>query len=206
METFEQIYSSYLKDVYKYIFSLCHDPAEAEEITQEAFFQAMKSMPSFRGECKLIVWLCQIAKHIYFARLNKKKRAAPPPEELFAQVSDSGGPSMEQRLLDEADAMAIHRHLHDLEEPYKEVFMLRIFGELSFKKIADLFGKTEGWARTTYHRAKIKIMDELERERLADTKGQSTVMDAKTSCRKEPETEPKNIPQQKSGDRTGMEV
>lgn len=72
MEPFEQIYSSYLKDVYQYVFSLCRDPAEAEEITQETFYQALKSMPTFRGDCKLIVWLCQIAKHSYFARLKKR--------------------------------------------------------------------------------------------------------------------------------------
>lgn len=171
MEPFEQIYSSYLKDVYKYTFSLCRDPAEAEEITQETFYQALKSMSTFRGECKLIVWLCQIAKHIYFARQNKRKRMAhQPPEELPSRMPDgAASTSMEQRLLDDAQAMAIHKHLHDLEEPYKEVFMLRVFGELPFKKIADIFGRTEGWARITYHRAKIRIMDKMENEQTAGT-------------------------------------
>ena len=166
MEPFEQIYSSYLKDVYKYVFSLCRDPAEAEEITQETFFQALKSLPDFRGDCKLLVWLCQIAKHLYFARLKKKSRISHlPPEEPASGFTASGGfagPSPEQRLLEEADAMAIHRHLHALEEPYKEVFMLRVFGELSFRKIGEIFGKTESWARTTYHRAKLRLIDQME--------------------------------------------
>ena len=162
MEPFEQIYSFYMKDVYKYVFSLCRDSAEAEEITQETFYQAMKSMSSFRGECKMLVWLCQIAKHIYFAGCRKEKRfSGKPPEDDCCQTSGDAAnvPSIEQRLLDEADAMAIHRHLHALEEPYKEVFMLRVFGELSFKKIGDIFDKTESWARVTYHRAKVKIMN-----------------------------------------------
>lgn len=164
MEPFEQIYSCYLKDVYKYVFSLCRDPLEAEEITQETFYQALKSMSSFRGDCKLIVWLCQIAKHIYFARLKKKKRMDPrPPEDLIFPISDRcTDVSLEQRLSEEMDAMDIHRHLHDLDEPYKEVFMLRVFGELSFKKIGDIFGKTEGWARITYHRSKLKLIDKME--------------------------------------------
>lgn len=164
MEPFEQIYSSYLKDVYQYVFSLCRDPAEAEEITQETFYQALKSMPAFRGDCKLIVWLCQIAKHSYFARLKKKKRTAPLlPEELPPPVpGNPAGMSPEQQLLENEDAMAIHRHLHTLEEPYKEVFMLRVFGELPFQKIGDIFGKTEGWARTTYHRAKLRLADKME--------------------------------------------
>lgn len=165
MEAFEQIYSSYLEDVYKYVFSLCRDPAESEEITQETFYQALRSISSFRGDCKLIVWLCQIAKHIYFGRLKKGKRlTALPPEDLILCPDSRSAPSLEQRLLEESDAMAIHRHLHDLEEPYKEVFMLRVFGELSFKKIGDLFGRTECWARTTYHRAKVKLIDKMEEE------------------------------------------
>lgn len=164
MESFEQIYSLYFKDVYRYIMSLCRDAAEAEEITQETFYQAMKNMKSFRGDCKMTVWLCQIAKHIYFAHQRKLKRKVEQPFEEVLSNSESAviSPAPELCLLDEADAMRIHEHLHHLEEPYKEVFMLRVFGELSFKKIAHIFGKTENWARVTYHRAKIKIMNEME--------------------------------------------
>ena len=162
MESFEQIYSLYFKDVYRYIFSICQNVTEAEEITQETFFQAMKSMQSFRGECKMTVWLCQIAKHIYFARQRRLNRK---PEQSFDETVCSfehfATESLEQRLVDEADAMRIHEYLHHLNEPYKEVFMLRVFGELSFHKIAHIFGKTENWARVTYHRAKIKIISEM---------------------------------------------
>lgn len=170
MEAFEQIYEFYFKDVYKYALTLCHDTKEAEEITQETFCQALSSISSFRGECKMLVWLCQIAKHLYFARCRKEKRiSGQTPEE----AEESAGllpeaayaePSIEQRLLDDTEAMRIHRHLHSLQEPYKEVFMLRIFGELSYKKIAEIFGRTESWARITYHRAKLKIISEMEDE------------------------------------------
>ena len=70
--------------------------------------------------------------------------------------------AIELRIADETDAMRILEYLHDIEEPYKEVFMLRVFGELSFKKISGIFGKTESWARVTYHRAKVKILNEME--------------------------------------------
>ena len=164
MDSFEQIYELYLKDVYKYVFSLCRDPDRAEEITQETFFRALKSMDSFRGDCKMFVWLCQIAKHIYFAGLRKeKRRSGQPVEEVLETAPDLSGLSMEQKLLDEGDAMMLHGYLHDLPEPYKEVFMLRVFGELSFRKIAQIFGKTESWARITYHRGKLKIMEEMEK-------------------------------------------
>lgn len=164
MEAFEQVYELYFKDVYKYVLTLCRDAGEAEEITQETFCQALKSMSSFRGECKLFVWLCQIAKHLYFARLKKEKRMSG--EEIENIPEDirhmPGSVSIEQKLLDETEAMEIHKQLHNLQEPYKEVFMLRIFGELSFGKIAQVFGKTEGWARIIYHRAKLKILNEME--------------------------------------------
>lgn len=162
MESFEQIYALYFKDVYRYMVSLCRDVLEAEEITQETFFQAMKHMQSFRGDCKMTVWLCQIAKHIYFAHQRKRRAERPLDEILTAAESAAIYPVPEQRLFDEADAMSIHEHLHHLEEPYKEVFMLRVFGELPFKKIAHIFGKTENWARVTYHRAKIKLINEME--------------------------------------------
>ncbi len=164
MEAFEQVYEFYFKDVYKYVLTLCHDAGEAEEITQETFCQALKGMSSFRGECKMLVWLCQIAKHLYFGRQKKQKRmSAQEIEEVLEDVRQIAFPdSIEQRYLDETDAMEIHRHLHNLQEPYKEVFMLRIFGELSFKKIAEIFGRTESWARITYHRAKLRIISEME--------------------------------------------
>lgn len=164
MELFEQVYDLYFKDVYKYVFSLCRNPAQAEEITQETFFRALKSISSFRGECKMQVWLCQIAKHIYFAWLRKETRKSGQPVEDVLETSPHlSGLSPEQQLLDEADAMALHQYLHDLPEPYKEVFMLRIFGELSFQKIALIFGKTESWARITFHRGKLKLIQKMEK-------------------------------------------
>lgn len=164
METFEQVYEFYFKDVYKYVYSLCRDSNEAEEITQETFYQAMKGMASFRGDCKMFVWLCQIAKHAWFARLRKEKRlAGQSAEDALERLPElSREPPVEQRFLDEADAMQLHRYLHRLDEPYKEVFMLRVFGELSFKKIAQIFEKTESWARVCYHRAKVRLITEME--------------------------------------------
>ncbi len=175
MEPFEKIYELYFKDVYRYLLSMCRDPAEAEEIAQETFFQAMKNMSSFRGECRMTVWLCQIAKHIYYASRKKQKRrqdlaasvcnmqksAAAHDAERMQQEPFSCDP-LERMLCDKEDAMRIHELLHQMEEPYKEVFMLRVFGELPFKKIAHIFGKTENWARVTYHRAKLKLSCEME--------------------------------------------
>lgn len=160
VESFEEIYKLYFKDVYHFILSLCQDPAEAEEVTQEAFFRAMDNMDRFRGECKMTVWLCQIAKNIYFSRQKERRRRSDTGDTLKKAMTEDG--QLERRLADASEAMRIHEHLHDLPEPYKEVFMLRVFGELSFKKIAHIFGRTENWARVTYYRAKVRLLDEMK--------------------------------------------
>ena len=153
MEDYQTIYAQYFGDVYKYLLSLCRDPVLAEEITQETFFKALKSLDSFRGQCRLYVWLCQIAKNTYFSHLKKRREPenqALPPD------------SPEESLLRKESAFAIHQILHTLPEPYKEVFSLRVLGELSFRQIGILFGKTENWARVTYHRARLKIKEDLQ--------------------------------------------
>lgn len=156
MTDFTQIYHLYFKDVYKYTLVLCKNEALAEEITQETFFKALKGINDFNGSCKMRVWLCQIAKNTYFTYLKKEKNLSYN-EELEEAYYDH----LEQTLINKDAAFEIHKLLHKLDEPYKEVFTLRLFGELSFAQIAELFEKTESWARVTYHRAKLKLKESL---------------------------------------------
>ena len=152
---FDEIYKQYFNDVYKYALSLTYDEHTAEEITQETFFKALKSIEKFDGRCKLYVWLCQIAKNTYF---TSRKRAAKRDELVEESRYDD---TLEEKLLNKETFLEVHKVLHTLEEPYKEVFSLRAFGELSFQQIGELFEKTESWARVTYHRAKMKIKEDL---------------------------------------------
>lgn len=154
---FEEIYSRYFKDVYRYVLCLSKNESIAEEITQETFFKALKSFNSFKGDCKISVWLCQIAKNSYFSYLKKEKTSCESVEELD-QVFDT---DLEKIFIGDENAFEIHKLIHNLEEPYKEVFTLRFLGDLSFLKIAELFGKTESWARVTYHRARTKLKERL---------------------------------------------
>ena len=154
MDDFQEIYNMYFTDVYKYVLSLCREPQLAEEITQETFFKAMKNLDGFRGQCRLFVWLCQIAKNTYFSHQGKSSTSYDSEPEASQSV--------EEAILQKETAFEIHRILHHLPEPYKEVFSLRVFGELSFKQIGILFGKTENWARVTYYRARVKIKEELQ--------------------------------------------
>ena len=155
----ENVYRDYFSVVYRYILSLSRDPLTAEEITQETFFKALKKIDDFRGDSSIRVWLCGIAKNAYLDHVKRQNKLSELPEELAEPA-----PSVEDAFFLSADAKEIHRILHSLREPYKEVFSLRTFGELAFSDIAELFGKSESWARVTYHRARMMIKEEMKND------------------------------------------
>ena len=117
MKEFEKIYSQYYDSVFQYALSLCKDKHFAEEITQTAFFKALKSINTFRGECKLSVWLCRIAKNVFLTSVKQRGRQADYPLEFI-----ESGESIEEKLSDNESALRIHEFLHSMDEPYKEVF------------------------------------------------------------------------------------
>lgn len=154
----EKIYKAYFNDVYLFILKLSKNEHIAEEITSETFFKAIHSIDNFKGTCEIKVWLCQIAKNCYYTYLRKSKKI----DGEYNIEENSGTFDIEQSILNTETSMSIHKALHNLKEPYKEVFTLRIFGELSFKQIANLFDKTENWACVTYHRSRNKILEGME--------------------------------------------
>lgn len=160
---FEQIYSTYFKSVYLYVRQLSGDEYIAEEITNETFFKAMRSLDSFRGDCDIRVWLCQIAKNCYYSFLKKAGRINRVEDAELLNIP-SQDETVEERVLQKDEANQIQKILHGIPDPYKEVFMWRIFAELSYKQIGQIFNKSENWACVTYHRARNMI-----RERLGDS-------------------------------------
>lgn len=154
---FDRIYREHFKTVYAYILGLCASQSVAEEITQDTFYKALKNIEHFRGESRISTWLCQIAKNSYYTYCKKHRAES---EEDWEQVPDDR--DFFVRLEDKEMVFTIHKHLHHMEEPYKEVFSLRIFGELSFLQIAELFNKTESWARVTFYRSKKMIRALME--------------------------------------------
>ena len=153
MEDMEQVYQRHARTVYKFLLAKTRDEHLAEELTQETFYQAVKSVDRFDGSCKVSVWLCQIAKHLWYQHLRKQKREAPMPE----APPESPGPSAEEGLLEQEGRMDLLRLVHRLPEPAREVVYLRAFGGLSFREIGDVCGKTENWARVTFYRSKEKL-------------------------------------------------
>ena len=153
------MYRLYFKDVYLFILAMSKSPDIAEEITQETFFKVLKNINKYRGECSVKTWLFQIAKNTYLSHIKKTKHQET--EDKISDSESSSQHSMESMCISKDEALSIYKVLHYLEEPYKEVFTLRTLGELSFREIGEIFGRKEGWARVTYHRAKSKIREQI---------------------------------------------
>ena len=157
---YEKLYNAYYMQVYSFVVYLSKNRELAEEITQNTFFKALSTSAKYNGQSDELTWLCSIAKNLYFDELKKNKKHAD-----INRIEDlPSDKSIEHSLCDSDSAFRIHTVLHNLEEPYKEVFQLRVFGELPFSQIALIFSKSESWARVTYHRAKIKIQERMKQE------------------------------------------
>ena len=149
MHDFDAIYRQYAQTVYHFLLSQTHDEGLAEELTQETFYQAIRSIHRFDGSCKLSVWLCQIAKHLWYQHLRRAGRET-------ASESIPGGivPSAEDEALSGSRQLELLKRVHALPPDQREVVYLRSFGGLSFREIGDVLGRTEVWARVTFHRGR----------------------------------------------------
>ena len=152
-----RLYETCYMRVFSYLMTLAGDRSLAEELTQETFYRAFTRQREFRGESDEVTWLCAIAKNLFVDEQRRSRRRGEIPEDL-PDLSKSVAKTVEDR----DSSFRIHLILHEMEDPYKEVFELRIFGELSFREIGTIFGKTENWARVTYHRARIKLQERLD--------------------------------------------
>lgn len=157
MTDFEKLYSENSDFIFKYLIKLCGNNSLAEELTQETFFRAYINLKSLRDKSKAPVWLCQIAKNCYFAWYNEQKKHSSFDEDNSLKDEIDVESLFEKKELTEKAFSC----LHELEEPYKEVFMLSVFGQLSLTDISKLFGKSESWARVTFYRAKQKLSERM---------------------------------------------
>ena len=158
LQEFEVIFKDFSPVIFRFLLSLCGDADLAEELTSETFYQAYLHIGQFRGNCKIETWLCQIAKNALFK--EQKRRGRVTGLDDFEKVEADN--TIFDAIANKEQAMQIHKHLHLLKEPYREVFMLRVFGELSFGEIADICGRSEVWAKVTFYRAKDKLIEDME--------------------------------------------
>ena len=155
----ETIYRLYFRDVCLFLQGLTHNEALAEELTQETFFKALEGLEGYDGQRDVRAWLFAVARNAYYDHCRRAKHTAPLED---AETKAAEGPDIAQLLVDKDAAFTVHQCLHRLQEPYKEVFSLRVFGELSFEQIGSIFGHNAAWARVTYYRAKTKLQAMLQ--------------------------------------------
>lgn len=159
MQPMDEVYQKYARSVHKYLLSLSHSEEIAEELTQETFYQAIRSIDRYDHTCKMSTWLCSIAKRKYCEYLRKHPRHEEMEE---ADRVLQPAVSAENKYLASVQRIELMKTLHALPEPFKEVLYLRLFGSLSFKEIGEIMGKNENWARVNFYRGKEKLRKEIE--------------------------------------------
>ncbi len=162
MDEFNEIYRLYAKEVYRYILSLCRDTVLAEDILQNTMLKVFNNISGFTGGCSVKTWICSIARNEYFNHLKK----ADNKNVSLDENTDSKSENPEERAISNLSAVDILKLVHTLEEPFREIFTLRFYGELKFSEIGEVFGKSENWARVSFFRAKEKLARLLEKEGL----------------------------------------
>lgn len=159
---FHEIYEKYSTDLYSFIIKLCGNEQLAKDIMQDTMLRAFTHFDQYNGKCNIKTWLCTIAKNVYFDHLRKSESRNTSLDTADTAAVDS----FEQSLTDSDTAIRIHHLLHELDEPYREVLLLRIFAELKFSDIGSVFGKSENWAGVTYYRGKQKLIELMKKEGL----------------------------------------
>ena len=156
MQNMEQIYEEYFETVNKYLFCLTHNSDISEELTQETFYRAVKKIDTYKGECKISVWLCQIAKNLWFDQCRKNKKNINFEEELLNQTNID---TTEEIVISNDEKLYLYKKMQRLDEKTREVMYHRITGELSLKEIGTVLNRTENWARVTFYRGKSKLKE-----------------------------------------------
>ena len=164
MQNIEEIYKEYSTSVYKYLFCLTQNKEISEDLTQETFALAVKDIKKFRGECKLSVWLCQIAKHLWYKELKKKNKNI---NVSFEEINENAlyDEMLEENLCAKEEKLKLFKDMQKLDEKSRDVMYLRMVGNLSYEEIGEILGKTSNWSRVTFYRAKQKIREENNNEK-----------------------------------------
>ena len=161
MQNMDEINEECFETVYKYLFCLTHNSDISEELTQETFYRAVKKINTYNGKCKISVWLCQIAKHLWYNQCRKNKRIVNTDETFDIEDPQN----LEEQFIAGEEKVSLYKKMQNLDEKTREVMYLRITGELSFKEIGEILGKTENWARVTFYRGKSKLKEVDENEK-----------------------------------------
>lgn len=156
----DELYRQNARIVYYFLYKKCQNRQLAEDLTQETFLRAFSSIGRFDGSCRISVWLCQIAKHVWYQYLEKHKHEAASVAEPQSDGTDtvpSGTHTTDttcQQAVSHIELLDVLKEMQKLPPHTREVMYLRITGMLSFKEIGEILGKSENWARVSFYRGK----------------------------------------------------
>jgi len=154
----EKLYNEQFQMVFKYLFCMTNDAELSEELTQETFYQAIKTYDKFRGDSKVSTWLCQIAKNLWRRECANRAKYTSLPIDEITDLEDRE--NVEQVICSNETRLDIYKKLQGLDGMTREVMYLRLTGELSFREIGEILEKNETWARVTFYRGKQRITKE----------------------------------------------
>ncbi len=150
----DELYRQYSRIVFHFLYKKCKDPALAEDLMQETFLKALERLDSYDHSCKLSTWLCQIAKHLLYQHWDKSHRVQL--EELDESLQSRQDTA--QHAMARVELADVWDRLQALPPDARKTVELRVLGDLSFREIGDILGKTENWARVTFYRAKLALI------------------------------------------------
>lgn len=153
----DELYQQYSLIVFQFLYARCHDKELALDLMQETFLRAIESLDSYDKSCKLSTWLCQIAKHLLYQHWSKTNRARL--EELDETLES--GHDTEQHALARVELADVWEKLQKLPPDTRKTVELRVLGGLSYREIGQILGKSENWARVTFYRAKLILIESI---------------------------------------------
>lgn len=160
---FEELYQQQAKKLYYYLYGMCHNSTVAEDIVQTTFLKAIEKINTYKANAKLSTWLFQIAKNEYLDYLRKNKNSRLEQADVVDK-SDETTISILDQVIEQETTKTIQKYVMELAEPYRQVMLLRVYGECSYKEIGEMFDKTETWARVTYFRAKETVVKKWKKK------------------------------------------
>lgn len=156
MYDIEEVYKEHYRIVYKYLMCLTNNADLSEELTQETFYKMIKKIDTFKGKAKISVWLCEIAKNLYFDELRKNRKRKKVELDFNNIQSDL---NIEEDFIEKEETENISKEIEKLNEEIRRVIFLRLNSDMSFKEIGQVLGKTETWARVNFYRGKQKVKE-----------------------------------------------
>lgn len=160
MTSLTSLYGEIQPKLYSFFYMKTGSKEIAEDLTQEVFYEALKSYGSFKGNCSLKTWIFSIANNLLKKHYRKKIYTKALEDKLT--IAPNITENLEESIINKDKRQQLTKAINLLDDLTKEIVLLRIYGELSFKEIGDTLNKSENYARVTFHRGKLKIQKELE--------------------------------------------